>query len=107
MCVRHSDGRRAYYLAALVDRGGAAGVATGEGAEVDHYPVFKQKRVAIPARGARFADYLAARVDAGGSAEVAAGESAEVEHCPVLKQKSMSRSYADHLAVGVDAGGDS
>src|SRR5258708_34674778 len=51
--------RKADHLAAVVDAGSEAGVATGEGAEVDHHPVFKQKRVPDPARCGRKADQLA------------------------------------------------
>src|ERR1700722_290523 len=69
--------RIAGHLAAVVDAGSLAEFATtGEGAEVGHHPVFKQKRVESPARGVRSADHLAAVVDAVSLAVVATEEGA-------------------------------
>src|SRR5260370_1187154 len=96
--------RFADHLAAVVDAQSCAGGATGEGAEVDHCPVFKQESVPVPARGVRTSDHLAAVVDARSCAEVATWEGAEVGHDPVFKQKRVLKPArgvrkADYLAA--------
>src|SRR5260370_7440296 len=81
--------RIADHLAAIVDAQSFAGPATGEGAEVGHHPVFKQKSMERHARCGRSADHLAAVVDAGSPAEGTTGEGAEVDHHPVFNQKRL------------------
>src|SRR5260370_23196681 len=97
-------GRRADHLAAVVDSGSPTGGATRESAEVDHFPVFEQESMRIPARGGREADHLAAVVNAGRAAGCATGESAEIVHYPVIEQKCVQIPtsgvrFADHLAI--------
>src|SRR5258708_8879794 len=70
----------------MVDGGSAAEAATGEGAEVDRDPVFKQKR----AESARDANHLAAVVDAQSLVVVVSrtGRRGELNHHPIVNQNS-------------------
>lgn len=67
-CAR--SGQTTNYLTAVVDAPSYFEDATGEGPEVDHHPVIKQKSMAPrPAPGVRIADHLTAVVDSPSLAE--------------------------------------
>ena len=91
-------------LAVVVDVGGAAGCAAGEGAEVSHNSVLIEEGVSLAVGGGGFADDLAVFVDGVGAAGGAAREGAEVGDCAVLVEEGVAASaggssYADDLAV--------